>query len=134
MRKLGIIQEAKDRGDRFYFTGKPCKICVECSSIRTNAIHKEGMRLDPDYRRRRSYPLRYGITYEEYQEMLTEQNNQCLGCRNSFSDVVPCVDHCHASKKVRGILCSSCNKALGHVRDSVETLENLKKYLQKISL
>ena len=41
----------------------------------------------------------------------------------------PCVDHCHATGKVRGLLCFHCNTALGHVFDSPEILNKMIGYL-----
>lgn len=43
------------------------------------------------------------------------------------------VDHCHATGKVRGMLCFNCNATLGHVNDSVERLKMLIDYLNKSS-
>lgn len=59
---------------------------------------------------------RYGVTELQYQEMLTEQNNACAVCKESFESVRPNIDHdhncCPGSKScgrcVRGILCPSC--------------------------
>ena len=39
------------------------------------------------------------------------------------------VDHCHASGKVRGVLCNSCNNILGHARDNIDVLKSAAEYL-----
>ena len=44
---------------------------------------------------------------------------------------VPHVDHDHITGKVRGLLCGSCNRALGLIKDNLETLVRLQKYLEK---
>ncbi|WP_088962197.1 endonuclease domain-containing protein [Micromonospora purpureochromogenes] len=41
------------------------------------------------------------------------------------------VDHCRSSKRVRGLLCTGCNSALGHFRDSPETLTAALRYLHE---
>ena len=69
----------------------------------------------------------YGLSKEEYNLMLLEQDNKCAICRKKL--VKPNVDHCHETNKVRGILCSSCNVGLGLLGDSIEGLEKVIKYL-----
>lgn len=41
-----------------------------------------------------------------------------------------CIDHDHATGRVRGLLCNDCNLSLGYAKDSIETLKNLIKYLE----
>ena len=41
------------------------------------------------------------------------------------------VDHCHTTHKFRGWLCTSCNVALGHLKDSPEIIMKLYKYMTK---
>lgn len=72
---------------------------------------------------------RYGLTLEDRNRMMQEQDYQCAGCEMSFWDCLPCVDHCHVSGLVRGILCADCNRALGGARDSIKTLHRLAAYL-----
>lgn len=85
----------------------------------------------------RSFRLKrkYNINLEDYNRMLKEQNGVCKVCGTSkisgVSDKYFSVDHCHKTGKVRGLLCSPCNIALGIVKDNVETLENLIKYLKE---
>lgn len=70
----------------------------------------------------------YGITPEDFSLMLETQNRRCAIClhRKKLS-----VDHCHKSKKVRGLLCRDCNFSLGLLRDSVDNLSRAVKYLNK---
>lgn len=70
----------------------------------------------------------YGITLDDYDNMLKSQNGVCAVCGSS-SDKSFHVDHNHKTGKVRGLLCDKCNKALGFVKDDVGILEKLKGYL-----
>lgn len=62
---------------------------------------------------------RYGITRDQFNIMLFEQNNKCGICGEEFKPIEgkpytqPNVDHCHSTGKVRGLLCSPCNRSLG---------------------
>ena len=77
---------------------------------------------------------RYGITGEDYDRMLTEQDGKCAicgttepGCGNSRW----AVDHCHDSLDVRGLLCMNCNTGLGYFKDSTERLRSAVAYLER---
>jgi len=70
---------------------------------------------------------RYNITKKEYEDCLKKQNYTCFSCDSKDN---LCVDHCHTTNKFRGILCKSCNTALGLLYDNTETLNKLILYLQ----
>lgn len=57
----------------------------------------------------------YGITLEEYNNILFSQENKCAICDREFNDKIrPAIDHIHdGSGRVRGILCIKCNGVLG---------------------
>lgn len=60
------------------------------------------------------YKTRYGVTLEAVREMLLDQCERCAICRSDFKSGADChVDHCHATGKVRGLLCAVCNMQLG---------------------
>lgn len=66
--------------------------------------------------RRQKLKCNYGITPEQYDQILQSQNGVCAIC-NEFNPrrgakYMP-VDHCHNTLQVRGILCTTCNAKLG---------------------
>jgi hypothetical protein len=81
----------------------------------------------------------FGITREDFNQMMGSQNGVCDICKNPESRKNPttgkikhlCVDHCHTTGKVRGLLCFACNSSLGKFKDSIPTLENAITYLKK---
>ena len=74
---------------------------------------------------------RYGITVEKYEEMLISQRHMCAICGISQSKLknLLSVDHCHKTGKVRGLLCSTCNWAIGAFKDDVNVILRAHDYL-----
>lgn len=72
----------------------------------------------------------YGITLVEFSRM-KESIKQCEICNASFSNTTCHIDHCHASGRVRGLLCFNCNAALGMLKESIQILQNALSYLGK---
>jgi len=67
-----------------------------------------------DYQNRRRnerFKRRYGITLDDYNEMLKKQSNKCKICKISPDNLKRklCIDHCHETGKIRGLLCDKCN-------------------------
>ena len=58
----------------------------------------------------------YGMSLRDYDLMLERQRGVCAVCGEQPARTL-CVDHCHASGRVRGLLCHPCNAALGFMRD-----------------
>lgn len=76
--------------------------------------------------------LRYGITLEDYNRMLAEQNECCAICsqhRSKFKNRLN-VDHCHLTGKIRGLLCTDCNHGIGKLKDSTVLLAKAIEYLK----
>lgn len=75
----------------------------------------------------------YGLSKEDFLNLLELQNNKCALCEKPFNglgkrDVH--VDHCHETNKVRGILCMPCNVALGMLGDNEEGLTKALNYIK----
>ena len=74
----------------------------------------------------------YGITVEQYKDMLEEQSGVCAVCSNTCSSKKSlAVDHNHETGRVRGLLCLRCNTALGLLKDDPATIENLLRYANR---
>lgn len=72
----------------------------------------------------------YGITIEQYQELLIKQSGQCAICSTDKckTGYALSVDHCHDTGKIRGLLCFSCNTGIGKL-DSIDLLSKAINYL-----
>lgn len=75
---------------------------------------------------------KYGLDEESFEVMMHAQGEKCKnpGCRVDIRKK-PCIDHCHKTGKLRGILCDGCNKTLGIANDNPKWLEGLAEYLKR---
>lgn len=83
------------------------------------------------YDRRHNLKFRHGITIEQFDAMLHKQGDKCAICGTRKPKVGWRLDHCHKTKKKRGILCFRCNVALGLFDDKVSTLLVAVEYLKQ---
>lgn len=78
--------------------------------------------------------IKYGITLDEYEKLFTEQKGCCKICKtkNPGRKGVKrfAVDHCHKTNKIRGLLCMSCNTAIGLLNENPILFDSAKRYLQ----
>lgn len=90
-------------------------------------------------RRNSKLKQKYGITYEQYLTILTNQNGRCAICKRKPDDEKPLhVDHdhrcCEAERScgncVRGLLCGSCNRGIGLLQDSSVNCISAAEYLE----
>lgn len=93
---------------------------------------REWQRANPD--KRLAQVLRpFGITVEQYRDLLSQQDGGCAICRAPLGDLSGrrlAVDHCHDTGRVRGLLCGACNLGLGKFGDDPERLERAALYLR----
>lgn len=82
------------------------------------------------YRTNRNLFLNFGISYEYFLKMRNDQNNLCKICGQPEERRNLSVDHCHKTGKIRGLLCSKCNTALGLFGDNVKSLLSAIEYLK----
>jgi hypothetical protein len=144
--------------DHEYVTGRPPRRCEACTAEarRLNSIRRTRKYRDADPQRSRDQWNRYnrkrladpehlrwkredalrrayGITQAEYDALHAAQGGVCAICGNGH--VGPGkklhVDHCHDSKRVRGLLCSLCNTAIGLLGDNPERADALAAYLRR---
>ena len=82
------------------------------SRIASRAKEREKSRRDPRINKNRHLKRTYGITLEQFEELLQTQGGKCKLCPSKDKLVV---DHSHATGKLRGILCYACNTGIGHI-------------------
>ena len=85
----------------------------------------------PEYGQRERLMRKFGITLEQYNQMLAEQGGTCAICHAVPGLRRLAVDHDHATGTIRGLLCSECNKALGLLEDDPALLRQAADYLER---
>lgn len=117
-----------------------------------NQRRRERYRNDPEFRERAKQAAKetrvrnprtrlkqllreYGMTIEQYENLVLKQNGVCAICKGKSSGDKRSsrlfIDHCHKTGKVRGLLCSPCNLGIGKLRDDPKVLRNAARYLEK---
>lgn len=92
-------------------------------------------RNNPEKMRGHHLRREYNISLEDYSKLLQEQQSRCAICEIHTTDIGRAnldVDHCHSTGKIRGLLCPNCNKALGLLKDNIEIVNSMMKYLLKV--
>lgn len=139
---------------------KPCKICNQIKSL--NMFHKCGnkdgrfnvckvchherlkrFRATPEgkakmkiYQRNTDLKNRYGITRQQYEEMIKSQNNLCAICgeppNKTKAKQTWCfaIDHNHKTNKVRALLCHLCNRGIAMFKEEPKIMLKAIKYIK----
>lgn len=92
---------------------------------------KKWNKVNPEKARNIYYKKRFGITLEQYNDILKRQGGVCAICNEKdlhYGNLA--VDHNHSTNKVRGLLCHLCNRALGMFKDDSYRLEKALNYLK----
>lgn len=137
--------------DKGFKSGKMA-ICKTCKQAKTyawraknpevyNALAAQWRDKNPDKHHANEVMRNYGIPIEKYNALLTKQQCKCAICGKQHDPSKKrgrlYVDHCHKGPKarsgqetrVRGLLCSACNSALGYFNDDVSLLEKAIVYI-----
>ena len=103
----------------------------------SKAMRREYHRLhrlnNPDSYHRARIKYRYKTTVEEAAKLveLVKKNCQICGQAADWKKQRLCIDHDHRTGKVRGVICHSCNVTIGHVKERVEILHQMIRYLEQ---
>lgn len=95
--------------------------CIECNDIqRTQRSQKaKWARIKKEY----------GLSAEQVLNMLNMQKGKCSICDIDISNYYH-IDHCHKSGKVRSLLCSKCNQAIGLMQEDASLFQKAAKYIE----
>lgn len=112
------------------------RTCLDCRELNKYVALPENINLEKLRAKGKDIERTYGITLKEYERLYVMQNGMCAICHHPEpvkGRLFLAVDHNHRTGRVRGLLCSRCNMALGSFGDSIENLSSAIRYLRKTS-
>ena len=121
----------RNHGGKRYTSNRQCVTCVRAIKLKYTQS-ESGKRVN----RNRELLKSYGISIDQFEAMFRLADGKCEICKISLNpkgwgkDSVA-IDHNHKTGKVRGILCNSCNRGIGHFFDDVSILNNSVRYLER---
>lgn len=158
LKQCSECKEMRDSETEFHYNGqhysdgikRKRKDCVYCCRKRRSEYFKNpekrkqiNKRRRQDYQndggarkernRRNALWQLYGITIEQYDQLRIDQNYCCAICNIHESKATRqklYVDHSHITGENRGLLCATCNSAIGLLKENVETIKNAISYLK----
>ncbi len=126
---------------QIHYAGPTCSNCYRSEQRRLNPNkflqkdreYKKSLPKETKSERALRYQLKYhyGLSTEQFSELILKQDNACAICRTSF-EARPsiAVDHCHTKGSVRGLLCRGCNTGIGMLREKPENFISAFNYLE----
>lgn len=110
--------------------------CDECHRERDRKRYERQPERRKDIAKWGYLKWNFGITKDQWHTMLQTQNCRCAICCAEFVTVGrsknnPCVDHDHATGRLRGLLCRRCNQGIGLLQDSASVAESASAYLKR---
>lgn len=109
-----------------------CKDCMSIANYKSKIKNKdtsEEYKIKSAQTSRQSYLRKtWGITLEEYDELVKSQSGLCSICKIK-PDILH-IDHNHDTGKIRSLLCSNCNRGIGHLKESITILESAIAYIR----
>jgi hypothetical protein len=114
--------ETHEQSSRQIQKNKAPMSCENFKPHNWSGLEKEDARLQREY----------GITQDQLNALIEFQDNKCGICMKDIGATRATlnVDHDHRTGMVRGVLCSSCNTALGRLGDNVEGVRRALYYLE----
>lgn len=112
--------------------------CKECKNKKAKEYRLENPEKIKRTHRKSDLKKQYGLTMEDVEIMLKNQNCKCAICGKELflqgasedKTKIAHVDHNHETGKVRGLLCNDCNRGIGLLKDNPLFLANALKYLE----
>lgn len=121
-----------------------CKQCTkkyqDTRRIERAKYLREYRKNNPDKTKQHIVKSKYGLSKEKYEELILSSNGLCQSCGEPESFMKNgevrslSIDHDHNTGAVRGLICNSCNRAIGFAKENADRLQACAEYLRRASL
>ncbi len=145
MKPVGDFHKDKSRADGLSNRCKSCrckyeeviqKNCVACGDMFSVSGKAKAQKYCGRVCQR--VHIRFGIDEYKLEDLLLRSDYKCAICGNPETNIDKrtgkvyelCIDHDHQTGEVRGVLCCSCNAAIGYFKDNIEIMQKATEYLQ----
>ena len=121
------------RSDKLFCSNSCGRKHYRINNSERENINSKKWRLDnPDKvkisKRRDHLKRKYGMSLEEFEDLSKKQNRKCKICGRYMNKID--IDHNHKTGEIRGLLCNSCNRGIGHFKENTLSLIKTIKYLR----
>ncbi len=106
-------------------------ICKLCKGDYDKQWRQDNIEQCNKSRRKSHLKQAYNLSEKDYDKLYKLQNGCCAICKKHQMELkfILCIDHCHKTGQIRGLLCQSCNKGLGCFKDNLTLLDSAINYL-----
>ena len=118
--------EKKEHRRQYYLANKERALAKMAEWRRLNPERHSRARLVSKLR------VKYGLTLAQYHGLLESQAGACAICHRNTGTRALHIDHDHSTGKVRGLLCNSCNRGIGLLKDDATVLRSALAYLERV--
>jgi len=129
-----LAEEAFAKGYKTYVPTTACKHGHKERFVGSNNCVVCGLQKSRDrseYAKWARIKKQYGISQDQFEKMLFVQKHKCTICNCNLTNQNTHIDHCHASGKVRSLLCNKCNQAIGLLDENETNIKTALEYIRK---
>jgi len=136
------LRKSKSTGQ--HYRGKVCRACHQAKGLEWRQKNPDLVRKYNEKQRAKDpakvkrdaleahFRRKFSMTMQDRDQMLVLQGGRCLICgTDKPSGKGWCVDHHHATGRIRGILCAPCNSFIGLAKEDVSVLQQAITYLEE---
>lgn len=116
--------------------------CIPCAKVyrretyerdkaRRIRISMERAKENPEARRDQQRAHRLGVPVGEVRAAIARAGGRCEACSRPITHAEMCIDHCHESGRIRGVLCRFCNALEGMLNKQAGRVEQVLDYLKR---